>query len=101
MSTCRRPWRAFSTSKHTHTHKHIYHNLQAGQLRYIQAAVERFSGKVQLVLVWNARDFRAAAPLAQLLVFWCICVWVWVYIALALNTLPPPAPSLYLSIVDG
>ncbi|KAG5177747.1 S-adenosyl-L-methionine-dependent methyltransferase [Tribonema minus] len=39
-----------------------------GMLRYVQASVERSSGKVQLTLVWNAEDYRGATPHLQLLV---------------------------------
>jgi 23S rRNA (uracil1939-C5)-methyltransferase len=39
-----------------------------GMLRYVQMSVERSTGKVQLTLVWNAEDYRAATPHLQLLV---------------------------------
>ncbi|KAJ1491426.1 hypothetical protein T484DRAFT_1882602 [Baffinella frigidus] len=35
-------------------------NSGRGQLRYIQMSVERYSGKVQLTLVWNADDYKDA-----------------------------------------
>jgi 23S rRNA (uracil1939-C5)-methyltransferase len=39
-----------------------------GMLRYVQATVERRTGRVQLTLVWNADDYREATPALQLLV---------------------------------
>ncbi|CAM9744098.1 unnamed protein product, partial [Hapterophycus canaliculatus] len=38
-----------------------------GDLRYVQMAVERTSGKVQLTLVWNEENYRDATPKLQLL----------------------------------
>ncbi|CAM9562748.1 unnamed protein product [Scytosiphon promiscuus] len=38
-----------------------------GDLRYVQMAVERTSGKVQLTLVWNEESYRDATPKLQLL----------------------------------
>ena len=39
-----------------------------GHVRYVQMMVERHSNRVQLTLVWNADNFRAASPTAQRLV---------------------------------
>eukprot|EP00741_Cyanophora_paradoxa_P005322 tig00000880_g5161.t1 len=46
----------------------------SGDLRYVQCVVERATGAVQLSLVWNARDYRAAAKTGQLpdLVDWLV-----------------------------
>eukprot|EP00752_Nemacystus_decipiens_P008520 g7609.t1 len=38
-----------------------------GDLRYVQIAVERTSGQVQLTLVWNEESYRDATPKLQLL----------------------------------
>ncbi|CAM9890503.1 unnamed protein product [Ectocarpus sp. 13 AM-2016] len=38
-----------------------------GDLRYVQMAVERTSGQVQLTLVWNEENYRDATPKLQLL----------------------------------
>jgi len=39
-----------------------------GDVRYLQMAVERFSGKVQLTIVWNADNYRVLPQSAHLLV---------------------------------
>ncbi|CAM9317158.1 unnamed protein product, partial [Chrysoparadoxa australica] len=39
-----------------------------GMLRYVQASVERRSGKVQLTLVWNVDEYKESVPHLQLLV---------------------------------
>jgi tRNA/tmRNA/rRNA uracil-C5-methylase (TrmA/RlmC/RlmD family) len=37
-------------------------NPATGELRYIQMSVERLTSKIQLVLVWNALNFKSASP---------------------------------------
>ena len=48
---------SFLTLNHIHSPIHSPHQ---GELRYVQMSVERETGKVQIVLVWNAMMFKDA-----------------------------------------
>ena len=56
---------------YTYTYIHILYtgyqeaynnNAPTGELRYIQMSLERYTGKIQLVLVWNALMYKYATP---------------------------------------